>query len=397
MAAGRGDRQDIDVTDVDLAPFLESVNELLTVRSTADRPDELHRALEFVTDFVGGEFGSRELVVERFESHGKPSALIYRADGRTDPAAGGRADGRPEFRVILNAHLDVVPAEPAQFVPRRTGDRLYARGAHDMKVTGLMQADVFRRLAGTLPYPLGLQLVTDEEVGGRDGTLHQLEHGITGRFVVIGEQSRLEIVTESKGLIRAKLRAAGRSAHSAYPWLGDNALMKLSRSIDAVLARYPVPDGEQWRTTVNVARIDTSNQVFNQVPDDAEAWLDIRFPADDVDLNGRTAAEVAGYLGTFCRPGVAVEVDRVDGPHRADPDRPEVRQLQRAAQSQGFPAGFLRKHGAGDGRFYSQRGIAAVSFGIGGAGQHGPDEYADITTIGPYRRALTSFLRSLDG
>ena len=193
------------------------------------------------------------------------------------------------------------------------------------------------------------------------------------------------------------LRAAGRGAHSAYPWLGDNALIKLSRSIDAVLARYPVPDREQWRTTVNVARIDTANQAFNLVPDEAEAWLDIRFPADDVDFNGRTTEEVAGYLGTFCQPGVAVEVDRIDGPHHADPDRPEVRQLQRAAQSQGFPAGFLRKHGAGDGRFYSQRGMAAVSFGIGGAGQHGPDEYADITTIAPYRRALTSFLRALDG
>ena len=121
--------------DVDLPPFLESVEELLAVRSTADRPDELHRALDFVVDYVSGEFGGGELVVERFESNGKPSALIYRA-----AAQRGRADGRPEFRVILNAHLDVVPAEPAQFAPRRTGDRLYARGAHDMKVTGLVQA-----------------------------------------------------------------------------------------------------------------------------------------------------------------------------------------------------------------------------------------------------------------
>ena len=42
-------------------------------------------------------------------------------------------------------------------------------------------ADVFRELAADLPYPLGLQLVTDEEVGGYDGTAHQIERGVSGR------------------------------------------------------------------------------------------------------------------------------------------------------------------------------------------------------------------------
>jgi len=48
-------------------------------------------------------------------------------------------------------------------------------------------------------------MVTDEEVGGRDGTLHQLEQGVTGDFVVIGEQSGLRLVTESKGIFNAVL------------------------------------------------------------------------------------------------------------------------------------------------------------------------------------------------
>jgi succinyl-diaminopimelate desuccinylase len=47
-----------------------------------------------------------------------------------------------------------------------------------------------------------------------------------------------------------------------------------------------------------------------------------------------------------------------------------------------------------NGRFYYQRGIDAVIFGIGGDGQHGPDEYADIATIEPYYRALQDFLIS---
>ena len=366
---------------VELAKFLAAAEELLAVPSTADRPDQLRRALGFVVDFVGPEFR-----VERFESNGKPSALIYPDHGGT----------RPEFRVIFNAHLDVVPAEPELFHPRRDGDRLYARGAQDMKVSGLVLAQVFRESAPRLPFPIALQLVTDEEIGGRDGTRYQIEQGVTGRFVVIGEHSGLEIVADSKGLLHVVLRATGRGGHGAYPWLGDNALLKLVRTLNRLSTRYPEVTEAAWRTTVNLARIDTPNRAVNQIPAYAEAWLDIRFPADDADLYGRTVDEITAYLATFGEPGVDVVVEHVDGPHHADRDRPEIGALRRAAQAQGYAGDFLYKHGAGDGRFYSQRGIEAVVFGVGGNGQHGPEEYADITTIEPYHRALTDFLDDLE-
>jgi succinyl-diaminopimelate desuccinylase len=248
-----------------------------------------------------------------------------------------------------------------------------------------------------LPYPLALQLVADEEVGGRDGTLYQLQQGITGTFVVIGEHSGLSIVADSKGLVHAKLRAGGRSGHGAYPWLGDNALLKLVNTVTRLLARYPVATEEVWRTTVNLARVDTPNRAFNQIPAHAEAWLDIRFPAEDADLSGKTLGEITEYLHSFCEPGVTVAIDHVDAAHHVDHDRREVRELRLAAQSQGYPASFLYKHGAGDGTFYSARGIAAVAFGVSGAGQHGPDEYVEIASIVPYYRALKEFLERLRG
>jgi len=365
---------------MDTESFLATASELLAVPSTADRPGDLHRALSFVTEFVGPGF-----TVERFESGDKPSALLY-----PGPA-------RPRFQVILNAHLDVVPAPAAQFRPRREGDRLYARGAQDMKVSALVEAQVFRELAAGLPYPLGLQLVTDEEVGGRDGTRHQIGLGVRAGFVVIGEHSGLRIVTDSKGMITATLRAAGRGAHSAYPWLGDNALVKLNRTLARLLAAYPVPAEEIWRTTVNVARIETPNQAYNQIPASAEALIDIRFPPEDADLNGKSPAEITAYLASFCEPGVTPVVDHADPPHHASRDRPEIRALQRAAAGQGYRPDFLRKHGAADARFYYQQGIDAVTFGVGGDGQHGPDEYVDTTTIAPYYRALRDFIQAPTG
>lgn len=363
---------------MDLDGFLAVARGLIAIPSTADRPAELARALDYVLDVVGGGF-----TVERFASNGKPSALLYRPG----------PDGRPDFDVILNAHLDVVPADDELFTARLDGDRLYGRGAQDMKVTALAQALAFREVAAGTDRPVALQLVTDEEMGGLDGTRHQVAEGVRGRFVVIGEHSGLAVVTESKGMVRAYLRAVGRGAHSAYPWLGDNALVRLTRSVERLLARYPVATEEVWRTTVNLARVETPNAAFNQVPAAATGWLDLRFPPEDTDLAGRSAAELADFLEGFCEPGVTAEVVAVGAPQRADPDRPEIEWLMSAARAEGYPSGFLRKHGAGDGRFYAAAGMDAVAFGVGGDGQHGPSEYADVTTIQPYRRALTGFLR----
>ncbi|MFD1146160.1 M20 family metallopeptidase [Saccharothrix hoggarensis] len=358
--------------------LLALAERLLAIRSTADRPDDLRRALELVLDVVGPGF-----TVERFESGGKPSALVY---------AGER---RPHFRLILNAHLDVVPGADGQFRPRREGDRLIGRGTQDMKLSALVLASVFRDTAARLPFPVALQLVTDEEVGGRDGTLHQLEQGVTGSFVVIGEHSALRVVTESKGLCTVRLHAVGRAGHSAYQWLGDNALVKVMRAVEAVLDAYPVATREEWRTTVNVARISSGNEALNQVPADATAWLDVRFPPEDADFTGRDPDEIAAHVTALCPPGVTAAVDHVEPPHRAEPDNPDVVALRRAARAEGYSGDLLRKHGAADSRFYFQRGVDAVIFGVGGDGQHGPDEYADLTTVEPYRRALTAFLEGL--
>ena len=246
--------------DFDLDWFLDVARGLLAIPSTADRPAELHRALEYVLDFVGpGIHRAAVRIGRQAQRPGLRGRVNGCANGRAGASgnAAGPAGQRWDdpFKIILNGHLDVVPAAAEQFVARRDGDRLYARGAQDMKVSALAEALAFRELAATLPDPVALQLVTDEETGGRNGTRHQLERGVRGQFVIIGETSGLRIVTDSKGMLGVTLRSAGRGAHSAYQWLGDNALVKLMRSVERVLARYPVATAEQWRTTVNVARV----------------------------------------------------------------------------------------------------------------------------------------------
>ena len=140
---------------------------------------------------------------------------------------------------------------------------------------------------------------------------------------------------------------------------------------------------------MNVARVETPNQAVNQVPAEATAWLDVRFPPST------SADAVVGALRELAGEQVTVDVDATGAPHRADPASAEVELLRRAAVTAGGPGTLLRKHGAADGRHYSAHGIDAVIFGPGGDGQHGPAEYVDLRTLGPYREALTTFLLGL--
>ena len=56
-------------------------------------------------------------------------------------------------------------------------------------LTKLANLEVSRRLAARTPYPLGLQLVTDQEIGGFDGTRLPVEEGVRAGFVVVSVNS----------------------------------------------------------------------------------------------------------------------------------------------------------------------------------------------------------------
>jgi len=296
---------------------------------------------------------------------------------------------------VFGAHVDVVPGDDGQFRPYRADGRLYGRGTHDMKVAALVMAGVFRDLAPTLPYPLALQLVTDEEIGGYDGSRHQLDQGLTAEFAVIGEQSALRVVTESKGILRVRLEATGRAAHAAYPWLGRNAALLLVDAVAAIREAVPVPPAEAWATTATVSQLRTGPGATNQVPASASATLDIRFLAEDTRFTG-PPDRVEAYLTGLCPPGVTAMVLTSEPPHHVDPERPEVMALRAAARAGGYDGSLLRKHGAADSRHFAAHGIDAVIFGPGGDGQHGPEEYVTLDSIPAYDAALRRFLLGVE-
>ena len=143
--------------------ILHLAKELISVPSVTGIPEELTQVLKVAEKYLEGqEFTA-------FASNNIPS-LLYSNKGKD----------LKEFKIILNAHLDVVPAKKEQFNPHEKGGKLYGRGAYDMKAAGAVMMYLFKEIGAELPYPLGLQLVTDEESGGRDGTKYQIDQKIRG-------------------------------------------------------------------------------------------------------------------------------------------------------------------------------------------------------------------------
>lgn len=365
------------MTDKEL---LTAAKRLLAIPSIADRPQELRKALNFVKRYIQAV---PDVTIEQFEREGKPSLLAY---------IGGQ---RPaQFTVILNGHVDVVAARPGQFKPYEQHGKLYGRGALDMKVTALVLTGIFCRLAPQVPYPLGLQLVTDEEVGGTNGTRYQIEQGVDAQFVIAGEFSKPGTVcNQSRGICWLEVDLSGTASHSAYLWNGDNAILQAQRFIAKLLERYPVPKADVWATTVNVASVSTGNDTFNRVPDNAKILLDIRFIADDPVFASEKSLRAFMQI---LNPDATVTIRQFEPSHYADPDDPSLRQLSDAMQQvTGKPATLIRKHGAADVRHYTARGTTAVVYGLAGEGLHSDTEYVDVASIATYRAVLEHFLQQL--
>src|SRR3989344_1928665 len=110
---------------------------LITVPSISDSKKEVARVLKTAENDLKG------YTLERFEKNGYPSILVYNT--KTRPK---------RFKVILNAHLDVVPAKKTQYKAVEKNGKLYGRGTYDMKAAAAAEILVFKEIAKQLKYPL---------------------------------------------------------------------------------------------------------------------------------------------------------------------------------------------------------------------------------------------------
>jgi len=131
--------------------------------------------------------------------------------------------------VVFSTHFDCVPP----YVPfRQQNGILFGRGSCDAK--GILAAQVMavERLRASGESRVAMLFVAGEERGS-DGARVANEHAPAGvKFLINGEPTDNRLGFATRGMLRVRLRAAGRAAHSSFPELGDSAIDKL---LDALM------------------------------------------------------------------------------------------------------------------------------------------------------------------
>ena len=239
-----------------------------------DRCGEENLAL-WLGDFLSGH--GFTVTTEEVEP-GRPNLLAC--------SPGSDSDSRP--RILLGPHLDTVGVGGMTIDPfggeLRNG-KLWGRGASDTK--GSMAAMIWglirnRERLADLAVAVDFVAFMSEE-SGQQGSRHFVQkHGADYEFAIAGEPTRLDIVYVTKGSLWATLTASGLSGHSSQPELGDNAIMKLVRSLDLLESELQLDLADFTHpvlgyATINVGMIRGGTRA-NIIPDQASAQIDIRFP-----------------------------------------------------------------------------------------------------------------------
>jgi succinyl-diaminopimelate desuccinylase len=349
--------------------ILELSRKLIKINSTKENPELLRVVLDVAEKKLKG-FRCKKFVKKK-----TPSLLFYNTP-----------ELPKKFRIILNAHLDVVPGKPRQFKPKVKNGKLYGCGAIDMKAAAAVMILVFKHLANKVNYPLGLQIVTDEETGGFNGTKYQIEKGVKANFVIAGEPTNFDINNKTKGMLWAKVTAKGKSAHGVYPWRGINAIEKMNRFINKLYKTFPVSKKEVWKTTVNVAKIETTNTAFNKVPAKCAVSLDIRYIPKDKKI-------IVNKLKKIPPKDFKLEIKLNESCQFTKGDNSYIKMLQGVTKRVTEKPSFLiSQHGGADIRHFNKIGCAGVSFGPIGKGLHADNEWVSIKSLEQYYEILKEFL-----
>jgi len=190
--------------------------------------------------------------------------------------------GSPQ--VVFSTHFDCVPP----FFPSRIeGRRIYGRGSCDAKgilAAQVAAADLLRRDGEER---VGLLFVVGEERGS-DGARTANLAAAGSRYLVDGEPTDGRLGLATRGVLRLKLKASGRAAHSSFPELGQSAIDRLLDALIALRAITFAEDPVLGRTHYTIGLI-AGGVAPNVVSPAAEAEVMFRTVGEAADVRAAVA------------------------------------------------------------------------------------------------------------
>ena len=277
--------------------------------------------------------------------------------------------------VMLTAHLDVVPAGDHMFALREADGKLYGRGVLDMKSAIASYMAVADQLQDRLEdYDFGIMITTDEETCAGAGVSSFLADGFTPKAAILldgGYDWQLEATAKGAWIIH--LQVTGKAAHGSRPWLGDSASIKLHELLSEVKSLFPNQDHDTNTLNISAMQAGVVGKATNQLPDSAEAMLDIRT------VNADEHDRLRAAIQTLCKKyGAAMRIMAKVPPLVHDIQHPFLAAfIDSVAAHTGVRSTGILSLAASDAGDFLARGIpCAVTYPFGG-GHHGGHEWID--------------------
>jgi len=304
----------------------------------------------------------------------------------------GKGTGRS---LALVGHLDTVPPYNMKdpFSGARKGDRIYGRGAVDMKgpdAVMLLTLAAFKRAGVQLRGDLYFAGVLAEETNS-DGAETLIGSGFRTDGVIVGEPSGIEYSIGHRGLEWIEVEFTGKVAHGGYPEKGINSILQASKFIERV-QEHIVPmlksrhHPHMGSSVMNFGRIEGGMQP-STVAGSCIIQLDRRYiPGESVESLMKEYQDVIDELSredpTFRAELRLMEIGIMNRykhvPLETSPDDPIVQAIIYGLEEvHGKTAVMSTKHGWTDAALFSHYGkMPTIVYGPGSVVRaHGPEEY----------------------
>ncbi|MCO5218244.1 MAG: ArgE/DapE family deacylase [Thermomicrobiales bacterium] len=340
-----------------------------------------------IADYCSDWFRYHGFEVHRLERHpGRPSIVGVRKG-----SGGGRS-------LMLNGHIDTVTlagfnGDP--LMPRIEGNRLYGRGAFDMK-SGVAAMMIAAARATEMRGNIIVCCVSDEEHSSL-GTAEVLEH-FTADAGIVTEPMSMEPTLWHKGFMWIDVTIHGRAYHGSRPEFGIDAIAKAGHFLAALDELATEMNAREGHPRLGVGSIHASmihgGEEASSYPASCTITIERRtIPgetreivlAELTDILDRLVIEVPDFAYSIV-PGLSRE------PFETDPESDITRCVLRHAETVLGKRPALRAEPFWtDASLMDQAGIPCLLFGADGTGAHSADEWVDIESV----RQLTEILEGV--
>ena len=354
---------------------------------TTQRPPDLVALTSRLVDVPsvsGGEAALADLVVSELRQQCPPCELTR--SGNNVVLSGPHRPDRPS--IVLAGHLDTVPPAGNERA-RLRDDRLYGLGTSDMK-SGLAIMIAIARTVDWLTARANLTFVfyECEEVSLERNGLRKLFPEMpllaTADLAILLEPTDATVELGCLGTLNARVTARGRAAHSARPWLGENAILKAVPFLARFAALAPRPvsvGGVEFLETFQITTAE-GGRARNVIPDAFAMNVNFRYAPT------RTPGEAVAELRAMVPEGFDFDLVDAAPPGVVRSDHPLIEDL--------LGRFGLRRRGKQawtDVAQFSERGVAAVNFGPGVPEQaHQAEEYVPVANLARAYDVLHAFV-----